>query len=97
MKATCKMYGNDDETELELELYKRGYIKAPSWDKRCFVVFDCETLEQVGSGANGVEAQLSLVSVAVCDTMTRKPWYNCIDDDDDERDTRCKFDLGMKV
>ena len=101
MSSTLKVYGHE-EVDWERECLDRGYIKAPSWEKRCLAVFDCETLENHGGGglegsnnADGVEATLSLVSLAVCDTMTRTPWYNVIDDDDDDDDdTRQKQKLG---
>ena len=98
MNSTLKIYGHE-EVDWERECLDRGYIKAPTWEKRCLAVFDCETLEFDASsecGVNGVEATLSLVSLAVCDTMTRTPWYNVIDEDDDyaNGDTRQKQKLG---
>ena len=65
----------------------RGYIKSTTWEKRAFAVFDCETLERQNEADSAIEATLSLVSISVCDTMTRTPWFGCVDDDTEINDS----------
>ena len=66
---------------------RRGYIKADSWNKAAFVVYDIETLEQVqGSSDNNIEARLTLVSAAIVDTMSEEASFFVIGDDDDDND-----------
>ena len=90
VKMTCstKVYGDSNEIDLEEELFKRGYIKAASWDKRAFAVYDIETLErQIDATDSNIEANLSLVSIAACDTMSETPeYYNVIDDVEEEEE-----------
>lgn len=66
------------ELDIERELVKRGYIDSISFSQNEFAVFDIETLEVACSGDAG-ESDLTLVSIAVCDTMTRVEWFNAIE------------------
>ena len=65
------------ELNIENELIKRGYIKSISIEQNEFIVFDIETLEVACTG--DAESNLTLVSIAACDTMTKKEWFEAIE------------------
>ena len=43
-----------------------------------FACFDIETLEQAATGDGGIEAQLSLISLACTNTMTQTTWFRVV-------------------
>ena len=59
-------------------MIKRGYIHAAGIEQNEFACFDIETLERANSGDDASEAHLSLVSIAVCDTINRTTWFQAV-------------------